>query len=34
MENLIEYGYTPIPDTEGYIPARITAVHRKRFEEI
>lgn len=34
MENLIEYGYTPILDTEGYIPALITAEHRKRFEEI
>lgn len=32
MENLIEYGYTPILDTEGYMPARITAVHRERFE--
>lgn len=32
MENLINYGYTPILDDEGYIPARITAVHRERYE--
>lgn len=32
MENLINYGYTPVLDTYGYMPARITAVYRERYE--
>lgn len=34
MKNLIDYGYTPILDTEGLMPARITAVHRERYEVV
>ena len=34
MENLIDYGYTPILDTKGFMPARVIAVHRDRFEVI
>ena len=34
LDTLIKYGYTPIPDTNGYFPARITAVHRDRYELI
>lgn len=34
MDTLIQYGYTPILETNGYHPARITAVHRGRYEMI
>lgn len=30
----MEYGYTPILDTNGYMSARVTAVHRERYEII
>ncbi len=34
IDTLISYGYTPILDTQRFTPARITAVHRGRYEMV